>query len=183
VIISFFTYSNYFQSNNIKVENPIVKIVEKNKINDKEKKDSENIIKNLKYISKDPLGNEYIIESEFGNMDLQNKDVIYMENVQAKITMLNSDPIFVHSGFAKYNNKNYETNFYDEVKINYLNHKIESEKFYISIENNIANISNNVFYTDSETKLMADIIEFDLVTKNSKILMIDEKRKIKITNR
>ena len=145
--------------------------------------DQNNLIKNLSYFSKDNLGTEYIIESRYSELNLDNVDVISMENVSARIIMVNSDPIYITSNFAKYNNENYETTFTDNVLIVYLDNKIRCEKFYISIENNIANVTDNVIYENSKGKLIADTIEIDLITKNSKIFMIDKSKKVMVLNK
>ena len=42
-----------------------------------------NIIKNIEYSSKDLKGNEYIILSEEGEIDLKNNDIIFLKNVTA----------------------------------------------------------------------------------------------------
>jgi len=142
-----------------------------------------NLIKNLSYFSKDNLGNEYIIESKYSELNLDNVDIISMESVSAKIIMANSKPIYVTSNFAKYNNENYETTFTDNVLIVYLDNKIRCEKFYISIKNNLANVTDNVIYENPKGKLIADTIEIDLITKNSKIFMIDKNKKVMILNK
>ena len=142
-----------------------------------------NLIKNLSYFSKDNLGNEYIIESKYSELNLDNVDIISMENVSAKIIMVNSEPIYVTSNFAKYNNENYETTFTDNVLIVYLDNKIRCEKFHISIKNNFANVTDNVIYENPKGKLIADTIEIDLITKNSKIFMIDKNKKVMVLNK
>ena len=142
-----------------------------------------NLIKNLSYFSKDNLGNEYIIKSKYSELNLDNVDIISMKDVSAKIIMVNSDPIYITSNFAKYNNENYETTFTDNVLILYLDNKILCEKFYISIENNFANVTDNVIYENPNGKLIADTIEIDLITKNSKIFMIDKNKKVMVLNK
>ena len=142
-----------------------------------------NLIKNLSYFSKDNLGTEYIIESKYSELNLDNVDIISMENVSAKIIMVNSEPIYVTSNFAKYNNENYETTFTDNVLIVYLDNKIRCEKFHISIKNNFANVTDNVIYENPKGKLIADTIEIDLITKNSKIFMIDKNKKVMVLNK
>ena len=141
------------------------------------------MIKNLSYFSKDNLGNEYIIESKYSELNLDNVDIISMESVSAKIIMANSKPIYVTSNFAKYNNENYETTFTDNVLIVYLDNKIRCEKFHISIKNNFANVTDNVIYENPKGKLIADTIEIDLITKNSKIFMIDKSKKVMVLNK
>jgi hypothetical protein len=193
----YYVYKFYFKTkDNIKidqsdiVQNKSSDDINNNKsnfdIDDKTNADVDNqnnLIKNLSYFSKDNLGTEYIIESKYSELNLDNVDVISMENVSAKIIMVNSDPIYITSNFAKYNNENYETTFTDNVFIVYLDNKIQCEKFYISIENNFANVTDNVIYENPKGKLIADTIEIDLITKNSKIFMIDKNKKVMVLNK
>ena len=185
----FYVYKFYFKiKDNIKTDqSDIVQNKSSNDINnDKSNFDIDNqnnLIKNLSYFSKDNLGNEYIIESKYSELNLDNVDIISMAGVSAKIIMVNSKPIYVTSNFAKYNNENYETTFTDNVLIVYLDNKIRCEKFYISIENNFANVTDNVIYENSKGILIADTIEIDLITKNSKIFMIDKNKKVMLLNK
>ena len=178
----FFAYSFYLKPKNIET----VKQTNEDKVLDLE--DSEtinesNLIKSLKYVSVDNLGNEYLIESKYSELDLKNPDIIFMKNVKAKITMLNSEAIYVTSERAIYNNKNYETSFTGNVTINYIDNKMTCNRFDISIENNFAMVTNDVIFENLKTKLIADRIEIDLITKNSKIFMLDENKKVKIINK
>ena len=185
----FYVYKFYFKTkDNIKIDQS--DIVQNNSSDDINNNKSDfdidnqnNLIKNLSYFSKDNLGNEYIIESKYSELNLDNVDIISMESVSAKIIMVNSKPIYVTSNFAKYNNENYETTFTDNVLIVYLDNKIRCEKFYISIENNLANVTDNVIYENPKGKLIADTIEIDLITKNSKIFMIDKNKKVMVLNK
>ena len=185
----FYVYKFYFKTkDNIKIDqSDIVQNNSSDDINNNKSNldidNQNNLIKNLSYFSKDNLGNEYIIESKYSELNLDNVDIISMENVSAKIIMANSKPIYITSNFAKYNNENYETTFTDNVLIVYLDNKIRCEKFYISIENNIANVTDNVIYENPKGKLIADTIEIDLITKNSKIFMIDKNKKVMVLNK
>ena len=185
----FYVYKIYFKTkDNIKIDqSDIVQNNSSDDINNNKSNfdidNQNNLIKNLSYFSKDNLGNEYIIESKYSELNLDNVDIISMESVSAKIIMANSKPIYVTSNFAKYNNENYETTFTDNVLIVYLDNKIRCEKFYISIENNIANVTDNVIYENPKGKLIADTIEIDLITKNSKIFMIDKSKKVMVLNK
>ena len=185
----FFVYKFYFKTkDNIKIDQPdIVQNKSPDDISNNESNlyvdDENNLIKNLRYFSKDNLGNQYVIESKYSELNLNNIDIINMKNVNAKIIMVNSKPIYVTSDFAKYNNENYETTFTDNVLIVYLDNKIRCEKFYISIENNFANVTDNVIYENPKGKIIADTIEIDLITKNSKIFMIDANKKVMVLNK
>ena len=185
----YYVYKFYFKTkDNIKIDqSDIVQNKSSDDINNNKSNfdiDSENnLIKNLSYFSKDNLGNEYIIESKYSELNLDNVDIISMEGVSAKIIMANSKPIYVTSNFAKYNNENYETTFTDNVLIVYLDNKIRCEKFHISIKNNFANVTDNVIYENPNGILIADTIEIDLITKNSKIFMIDKNKKVMVLNK
>ena len=185
----YYVYKFYFKTkDNIKIDqSDIVQNNSSDEINnnksDLDIDNQNNLIKNLSYFSKDNLGTEYIIESKYSELNLDNVDVISMQNVSAKIIMVNSDPIYITSNFAKYNNENYETTFTDNVLIVYLDNKIRCEKFYISIENNFANVTDNVIYENPNGKIIADTIEIDLISKNSRIFMLDKNKKVMMINK
>ena len=103
-----------------------------------------------------------------------------MKNVIATINLHNSVPIIISADNAIYNNINYDTNFYENVVVTYNDHFISSDKLDLIFEKNLATISNNIIYKNLNTKLQADKVEIDLITKNSKIFMKDKTKKIKI---
>ena len=103
-----------------------------------------------------------------------------MTKVSAIIYIANSEPIIIKSKFAKYNKSNYETNFNENVLLSYQNHKIRSKNLDLSFENNLATIYKEIVYNNDDTKLYADILEIDLITKNSRISMDNNYKKVKI---
>ena len=199
LFVIFFAYKVYINpKNNIETENvELTKPKNNEKIDFIESKNDEkkanalddveenetSLIKNLKYISKDAIGNEYVIESKFSEISQSNDNIINMRQVNAEIIMVNSEPIFITSDFAIYNNENYETIFSGNVVINHIDNKITCENFSISIENNLAYVSENVIFENSKGKLIADTIEIDLITKNSKIFMNDKNKKVLVMNK
>jgi len=155
-----------------------------NKINNNEisiDKNSSNLIKNISYTSTDNLGNKFIIKSETGKISIDNPSIVYMTNVEAIINLINSDPIIIKANHAKYNKINYETNFKEDILLTYQAHRITSQNLDLSFENNLATIYNKIVYDNNNVKISADILEIDLITKNSKIFMNNEYKKIKIT--
>ena len=156
-----------------------------NKINNNNEisinKNSSNLIKNIYYASTDDLGNKFIIKSNTGEISIDNPSIVYMVNVEAIINLINSDPIIIKSNYAKYNKINYEANFKEDVLLTYQTHRITSQNLDLSFENNLATIYNKIVYDNNNAKLSADILEIDLITKNSKIFMDNEYKKIKIT--
>ena len=81
---------------------------------------------------------------------------------------------------AVYNSKNYNTNFSKNINISYPEHEIECKKLDLLFSENLAILYDNIIYTGSKTKLFADRLEIDLITKNSKISMNDKNTKIKM---
>jgi lipopolysaccharide export system protein LptA len=61
-------------------------------------------------------------------------------------------------------------------------HAITSDNLDLSFDENLATISDNVIYKNLNTRMQADKIEIDLITKNSKIFMNDKLKKVKIIN-
>ena len=174
LFLSIFSYNKYFKKESQNV-------IELTKDTDLKKKNNEtNLITNLKYFSIDKRGNKYEITSEYGEMDTSNSDVIMMENVKAIIKIYNSDPIIITSNFAKYNVKNYDTNFKENILVKHVDNKLNGENLDLSFQNNLMSMYNNIIYQNPDTKLLADKLEIDLITKDSKIIMNDKKSKIKI---
>ena len=172
-IIFFFIYSNYFKKKEI------------NNINTSELKEdnftNSNIIKDIKYSSKDLKGNEYIILAKEGEIDLNNSDIIFLKDVKAYINLIEkNETITVISAFGKYNTVNYDTIFSKNVKIKYIDNTITSDYLDFSMMKNILIISKNVVYTNLENILKADVIELDTITKDTKIFMYNSKEKVKI---
>ena len=179
ILISTATTYYYFYKNN-KANVNVDKINSDDEISVSD--NSSNVIKNISYTSTDNMGNKFKIKSEMGEINFDNTNMVYMTNVEAVINLINSDPIIIKSNYANYNKTNYETNFKENVLITYQIHKITSQNLDLSFQDNLATIYNKVVYDDRSVKLGADILKIDLITKNSKIFMYNEYKKIKITN-
>ena len=174
IFLSIFSYYEYF-----KKDSQILIINESKKIAPPKEFES-NLISDLRYFSVDDKGNKYEIKSEYGEMGLDNSDIILMTNVIATIDIYNSEPIIITSNFAKYNIKNYDTKFEKNVLVKHVDNKVNGENLDLSFQNNLMLMYDNIIYQNPDTKLMADKLEIDLITKNSKIIMNDKKSKIKI---
>ena len=141
-----------------------------------------NLIKDLEYLSTDENGNKYLITAEYGEIDGANGGIILMRNVVAQINLFGKKTINLTSDFAKYNTLSLDTNFNKNVSLKYTGHKINSENIDLSFEENFAWVYNNVIYKSPVNQLFADRLEIDLITKDSKIFMYDNK-KIRITGK
>ena len=143
---------------------------------------NKSMIEDLKYLSTDKEGNEYKIEAKKGNIDKDNPDIIYLENVEAVILLQNSETILIKSKFAKYNTKNFDTLFNNSVSLDYGEHGLKSEFLNLSFENNLVSIYDNVRYLSGISSLKADRAEIDILNKNTKIFMENPNKKVQIKN-
>ncbi len=82
-----------------------------------------------------------------------------------------------------YNSNNFDTIFSKNVIINYLHNKITGEYLDFSPKRNSMIVSKNIVYTNLKNILKADVIEIDLKTKDTKIYMYENEKKVKIQSR
>ena len=141
---------------------------------------SSNKIKDVKYTTKDADGNEYIITAAEGEIDYSNTNFIYLTNIKAKIKLINSDDISITSDYGKYNSENFDTIFSKNVIINYLNNKITGEYLDFSLKRNSLLMNKKVIYTNLKNILKADVVEMNIKTKDTKIFMYENQKKINI---
>ena len=155
-------------------------VVNKEQILNNEDNYNSNIIKDVNYLSKDERGNEYILDAAEGQIDLSNNKIIFLTNVKATITLYDSRNISISSDFGKYNIDNYDTIFSKNVLINHMNHKIRGDYLDFSLERNSMIISKNVVYTNGKNTLKTDVIEINIQTKDTKIFMYEDNKKVNI---
>ena len=141
---------------------------------------SSNKIKDVKYTTKDADGNEYIITATEGEIDYSNTNIIYLTNLKAKIKLIGSDDISITSDYGKYNSGNFDTIFSKNVIINYLNNKITGEYLDFSLERNSLLMTKKVVYTNLDNILKADAVEMNPKTKDTKIFMYENQKKVNI---
>ena len=132
-----------------------------------------NLMKDIEYLSKDNNGNQYKIKSNSGQIDNKNPNLILMTDVDATISLSNKQKILIFSKYASYNSKNYETDFYNDVKLYYESHNIQAQNLNLSFENNLVSMSNNIIYKNLDTNIIADKLEIDFLNKKTKIFMED----------
>ena len=141
---------------------------------------SSNKMKDVKYTTKDTDGNEYIITATEGEIDYSNSNIIYLTNITAIIKLINSDDISITSDYGKYNSGNFDTIFSKNVIINYLNNEITGEYLDFSLERNSILMTKKVVYKNLENVLKADALEMNLKTKDTKIFMYENQKKVNV---
>ncbi len=178
IIISIIFYKIYF----VEKEQPKVEIdiQEEQQVPNTEN----NLIKNLKYEVKLDQDNQYIITSDLSEITYENNfEVVKMQNVTAIFIDQSNIPIIVTSDHAIYNNSNYNTKFYDNVRIEYLNNFILSDNMDLDFNNNLITINENVEYNGIQGTIIADNIKIDLITKKIEIYMDDINDNVEITTK
>ena len=176
-LILFFIYEKKFKKTKNDLNKVDVSKVEEVK---EEFQSDSNIIKDVKYVSRDAKGNEYIIQALEGEIDYSDPNIIYLKNVTALIKLKNSDSIKVASKFGKYNLGNYDTIFSKSVEINYLSNKVTGGYLDFSLDRNSMIISKKVVYNNLNNILKADVIEINIETKDTKIFMYENSKSVNI---
>ena len=173
-IIFFLIYLKFFK----KIETVQIdpKIVDQSTYNS-------NIIENVNYTTVDNDGNEYKINALKGEIDYSNSNILFLTNVNAIIKLKNSENITISSDYGKYNSENFDTIFSKNVIINYLSNKITGEYLDFSLERNSMIVSKNVVYTNLKNILKADAIEMNIKTKDTKIFMYENQKKVNIKSK
>ena len=140
----------------------------------------ENEITGIKYFAEDKNGNIYKIQSESGIISENQDNIINLNNVKADLLLNNNNLIMITSKTANYNTGNFDTIFKTDVQILYNDYKINCDEITLLFSEKIVKIFGNLLIKDLSTKFFADYMEIDLLTKKSKILMMDKNKKIKI---
>ena len=179
IIIPIFFFKSYFIKEKKSDISKNIENIDEQKILDKKKS---NLIYNIEYVSEFKNGNYYIISSEYGELIYDQPELIKMKKVTAIINLSNSNPIKISAENATYNNTNNNTSFEENVLMSYNEHSTNSDNLDLIFEKNLATISNNIVYKNVNTKLLADKMEIDLITKNSKIFMNNNSDTVKIVS-
>ena len=141
-----------------------------------------NQMNDITYNSKYLDDNKYIIKAKFAEFNEDDPDIMLLTNVKGKIFFESSGTVEIFSNKALYNSVNYNTNFYNKVLVVYENNQINSNNFDLFFDKKIGTIYGDVIYKNLNTTLEADKIDIDLITKDSKIYMLDKSKKINIKN-
>ena len=191
IILIYLVFKNYYISSE-----PINELKKKDNTvleNESEKSDK-NLIKDINYTANNTRGDVYLLVADYGEIYLDNPELMFLTKVSGKITLYDGESITVVSDFANFNTKNFETTFINNVIVKRGKEKITSDELYLILEKdkkdqnsdkndeNLIRLSRNVFYEKPGYKLSADILEIDLITKNINIYMIDKNKKIYATS-
>jgi len=175
IIISLWFYLKYFTKNfEDAKEAPVIEKI------DEDQNNTSTYIDDINYVSTDTRGNKYQITAKQAEIKIENSDIMFLRDVVGFIFIKDSDTVKITSNFGKYNSKNYDTIFSENVIVIYPGHKITGEYLDFSFLSNLGIFTTNVIYTGEKTNLFADKIEMNLITKDTKIFMNNAEKKVLI---
>ena len=175
ILISLWFYLKYFTKKFVDVKE--TQVIEKI---DENQNSTSTYINDINYVSSDAKGNKYQITAKQAEIKVENSDVMFLRDVAAFIFIKNSDTVKITSNLGKYNSKNYDTIFSKNVIVIYPEHRITGEYLDFAFLNNLGTFIENVVYNGEKTNLFADKIEMNLTTKDTKIFMNDNGKKVLI---
>ena len=175
ILISLWFYLKYFTKNFEDVkETRVIKKIDENQ------NSTSTYIDDINYVSTDAKGNKYQITAKQAEIKIENPDLMFLSDVVAFVFIKDKDTVKITSNFGKYNTKNYDTIFSENVIVVYPGHKVTGEYLDFSFLTNLGVFTTNVIYTGEKTNLFADKMEMNLTTKDTKIFMNDAGKKVLI---
>ena len=183
IAMSIFFYKEYIVSD----KNLSQKQSKTNKNDEKplfeENNETSNTIENLRYVSKDLLGNTYIINAQSAEIQENKIDQVQLFEVLAKIIQQDDEIIYINSNFADYNKINNNTVFKDNVNVKYGDQSIDANIINLDFSKNLIEIQENVYFKNKNAKIRADKIELNFESKRLKISMEKQNENVEITGK
>ena len=172
LIIIFFTY--FF---NLEKKQPSDVVTETGtKENEEFLEEGVNRFENVEYKGIDNTGNKFTIGSQFAEFKKEKPELIFMENVECFFTFKDNTVLLISSKKGIYNNISNDMQFSEDVKMDYLENTIFSDRAIFNNNENQLLVAGNVKGDGPKANLKADELDFDLNTKDLKISMYSEER-------
>ena len=137
-------------------------------------------MKILNIFKEDTYGNKFTLKAKKGEIIQNESKYVLLINVSGVISLDNKSEIFIYSKFAKYNSNTFDTEFYSDVKAIYENNVIRGENLDLFFKDNYGEMYNNIVFYNSDSKVIADKIFFDLANGDIKINMYNDNNKVSI---
>ena len=174
--IFFLIFFIYFPITEKKIKK---EILTKNKTVITTGENTQNIIQKANFVTKGDNGVLFEISSDSAKTLTNDPNINYMENVNATITFLNGEKIFIKSDKANFNQYSSNSNFEGNIKIDYNENTILCENLDVNISENLISLYNNIEFNDLEKIVYADQMNINLINKQTKVFMFDENKKVK----
>ena len=186
ILVTFFVLNIYYKSDKTIKSSKKIEVSE-----DIKSKDGKSIIQDIKYTSNNNNGDIFEILADYGEPSTEIDNQMFLTKVIANIILKDRSSIKLTSDYANFNTKTFETTFIDNVKIFRNDETIFGKELYLvfdqtsevlinnsDVDQNLIRISHDVIIKKPGYMLKADVLEIDLITKNTKIYMNNEKDKV-----
>jgi LPS export ABC transporter protein LptC len=143
---------------------------------DKQKERAVNTFLDVEYGGFDKNGNRFVIGSKYANFEIDRPNVIRMEQILCTFYFKDGTNLTIVSNYGIYNNVTDDMEFTENVKMNYLENVLFSEKAnFFNVKNELL-IEGNVKTKSPEGELQADKLNFNLDSKKLKVSMYNDKK-------
>ena len=172
LLLIFFTYFFNLKKKQLSTNLDQIKTVE----TDEKKEGAVNTFLDMEYGGFDKNGNRFIIGSKYASFEIDRPDVIRMEQILCTFYFKDGTNLTIVSNYGIYNNITNDMEFTENVKMNYLENVLFSEKANFFNDENELLIEGNVKTKSPEGELQADKLDFNLDSKKLKISMYNDKK-------
>ena len=138
---------------------------------------NKNLTKQIEYIASNKRGDTFKIFAKDGKTNLENNNILELNTVNGTIFSTEKNKIYIISDNAKYNYENYNSSFFNNVKINFDDKIILCDNLDFSFNDNIAVGYGNVTVKNENSIMNADSISLNIKTKD---IVINSKNKVNI---
>ena len=168
----FFTY--FF---NLKKKHPSTNLDQIKTVEpDGEREKVANTFVNVQYSGLDKNGNRFVIGSKYANFEIDRPNIIRMEQMLCTFYFKDDTDLTISSNYGVYNNVTNDMEFTENVKMNYLENVLFSEKAnFFNVKNELL-IEGKVKTKSPEGELQADKLDFNLDSKKLKTSMYNDKK-------
>ena len=192
IVLTYLVFKKYYIKNEI--ETQLSKKDGAISKSDAQKTDK-NLIKDISYTANNSRGDIYLLLADYGEIYIDNQELMFLTEVNGRITLRDGKIITIKSDFANFNTKSFETTFINNVIVKRGEEVITGDELYLVLEKteiegqiekggdeNLIRMSRNIFYKKPGYNLSADILEIDLITKNIRIYMMNKYKKVIATS-
>ena len=140
VIFSIFFLKVFYKSDKSQTNSTDKKIVNNQIINKKNETNNnkQNLIKDIKYNSNYSGGNNFEILADYGEINIDDADLMFLTNVRATIFLDGKENVNLTSKYANFNSKTFETTFLNNVKVSRKDETITGNQLYLVFDDDNA---------------------------------------------
>jgi len=178
LLVLFFTYFGTLKKDQTSIDITGIKKAEKK---DLKEQNNLNSFEDVEYKGVDINGNRFVIGSKYADFTTEMPEIINMSEIKCTFYFKDGTDLVIVSDYGTFNNVTNDMEFTENVKMNYLENALFSEKANFVNSKNELLVEGDVLSHGPQGKLRADRLDFDLNSKKLKISMYnDEKVNIKV---